>query len=277
MLGKPVADKISEELIQKVKLMEKKPKLAIIRVGNNEADMSYEKAAIKRMESIGIQWESIEFSEDVSEEKLIEKIEELNKDENTNGILIFNPLPNHLDENKIGGFIDPLKDLDSLNPINMAKLIYGDDTAFAPCTPVAAMEILKHYGVKLEGKHAVVIGRSTVVGKPISLLLLDEHATVSICHSKTPNISEIANKADVLVLAIGNAKFADETFVKEGAVVIDIGINVDENGNLCGDVDLESAIEKASLITPVPRGVGSVTTAILAKHVVKAYEIQNND
>ena len=274
MLGKPVADKISNELINKVKTLQKKPNLAIVRVGEKEADIAYENSAIKRIENVGMTWESHKLPEDVSEELLIQKIKELNNDNGVNGILLFNPLPKHIDAKKIGSSIDPLKDIDSLNPINMAKLIYKEEDAFVPCTPVAAMEILKHYGVKLEGAHAVVIGRSTVVGKPISLLLLDEHATVSICHSRTPNVEEIASKADILVLAIGSPKFADENFVKEGAVVIDVGINIDDEGKLSGDVDFDSVIDKVSLITPVPRGVGSVTTAILAKHLLRAYELQ---
>ena len=277
MLGKPVADELTKELINQVESLKEKPKLAIVRVGENEADLSYERSAIKRMETVGIDWESFELSENVSEEELINLLNKLNKDKKVNGILLFNPLPIHLNGRKIGNLIDPLKDVDSLNPINMAKLIYGDESAFAPCTPVAAMEILKYYGVSLEGAHAVVIGRSTVVGKPISLLLLDEHATVSICHSKTENIENISRGADILVLAIGSPKFADEKFVKSGAIVVDIGINVDENGNLAGDVDLDSVKDRAKLITPVPRGVGSVTTAVLAKHVVRAYELQNKE
>jgi methylenetetrahydrofolate dehydrogenase (NADP+)/methenyltetrahydrofolate cyclohydrolase len=276
MLGKPVADKITKELKTNIDQLNTKPKLAIVRVGQEEADMAYERAAIKRMESIGILWDSIELPRNISEAELISKINELNEDKNVNGILLFNPLPNHLDSKKVGESINPLKDVDSLNPINLAKVMYRDENAFAPCTPTAAMEILDYYGVEVEGKHAVVLGRSTVVGKPVSMLLLNRHATVTICHSKTPNIEEIAKLADILLLAIGAPNFADINFVKEGAVVVDIGINVDDSGNLCGDVNMDSVIENVDLITPVPGGVGSVTTAVLAKHVVKAYIMQQN-
>lgn len=274
MLGKPVADRISEKLARKVALLEEKPKLATLRVGNRKNDISYEKSAIRRMESIGILWETHQMPEDVLEEDLIEKIKDLNKDKSVNGILLFNPLPNHFDSKKVGSMIDPLKDIDSLNPVNIGKLVSGNPSGFAPCTPIAAMEILDHYGVDFVGKEVVVVGRSTVVGKPISLLLLDKHATVSICHSKTHNLANFTKKADILIMAIGNAHFADETFIKEEAIVVDVGINIDEDGEIKGDVNLESVIDKVALITPVPRGVGSVTTAVLAKHLLKAYEMQ---
>ncbi|HBV68619.1 MAG TPA: bifunctional 5,10-methylene-tetrahydrofolate dehydrogenase/5,10-methylene-tetrahydrofolate cyclohydrolase, partial [Clostridiales bacterium] len=170
----------------------------------------------------------------------------------------------------------PEKDVDCFNPINVAKIAEGDISGFAPCTPTAAMELLKYYNIELNGKKAVVIGRSLVVGKPMAFLLLGEDATVTICHSKTENLEQVASEADILIAAIGRAKMITDKFVKEGAVVIDVGINVDSQGNICGDVDTDMCRNKAAFITPVPAGVGSVTTAVLAKHVLKGCLIANN-
>ena len=181
-----------------------------------------------------------------------------------------------LNEEVIKYVISPEKDVDCFSPINSAKIMEGDKSGFPPCTPTAVVEILKHYDVELNGANVAVLGRSMVVGKPASMLLLNENATVTICHSRTKNLEKVTSQADILVAAVGRAKMIKENFVKEGAVVIDVGINVDENGNLCGDVDTASVQDKVSMITPVPAGVGSVTTSILAKHVVKACKNQNN-
>ncbi|EGT5080757.1 bifunctional 5,10-methylene-tetrahydrofolate dehydrogenase/5,10-methylene-tetrahydrofolate cyclohydrolase [Clostridioides difficile] len=277
--GKPVADKISEELIKEVDLLVKEginPKLTIVRVGARSDDLSYERGALKRCQNIGITTEVLELAEDITQEEYIDVLKRVNDDKNVNGILCFRPLPKHLNEEVIKYVIAPEKDVDCFSPINSAKVMEGDKSGFPPCTPTAVVEILKHYNVDLKGSKVTVLGRSMVVGKPVSMLLLSEHATVTICHSKTKNLSGVAAEADVLIAAIARAKMVDESFVKDGAVVIDVGINVDEEGNLCGDVDTNAVLDKVSMITPVPAGVGSVTTSILAKHVVKACKLQNN-
>lgn len=277
--GKPVADKISEELIKEVDLLIKEginPKLTIVRVGARSDDLSYERGALKRCQNIGITTEVLELAEDITQEEYIDVLKRVNDDKNVNGILCFRPLPKHLNEEVIKYVIAPEKDVDCFSPINSAKVMEGDKSGFPPCTPTAVVEILKHYNVDLKGSKVTVLGRSMVVGKPVSMLLLSEHATVTICHSKTKNLSGVAAEADVLIAAIGRAKMVDESFVKDGAVVIDVGINVDEEGNLCGDVDTNAVLDKVSMITPVPAGVGSVTTSILAKHAVKACKLQNN-
>ncbi|WP_339076413.1 bifunctional 5,10-methylenetetrahydrofolate dehydrogenase/5,10-methenyltetrahydrofolate cyclohydrolase [Clostridioides difficile] len=277
--GKPVADKISEELIKEVDLLIKEginPKLTIVRVGARSDDLSYERGALKRCQNIGITTEVLELAEDITQEEYIDVLKRVNDDKNVNGILCFRPLPKHLNEEVIKYVIAPEKDVDCFSTINSAKVMEGDKSGFPPCTPTAVVEILKHYNVDLKGSKVTVLGRSMVVGKPVSMLLLSEHATVTICHSKTKNLSGVAAEADVLIAAIGRAKMVDESFVKDGAVVIDVGINVDEEGNLCGDVDTNAVLDKVSMITPVPAGVGSVTTSILAKHVVKACKLQNN-
>lgn len=277
--GKPVADKISEELIKEVDLLIKEginPKLTIVRVGARSDDLSYERGALKRCQNIGITTEVLELAEDITQEEYIDVLKRVNDDKNVNGILCFRPLPKHLNEEVIKYVIAPEKDVDCFSPINSAKVMEGDKSGFPPCTPTAVVEILKHYNVDLKGSKVTVLGRSMVVGKPVSMLLLSEHATVTICHSKTKNLSGVAAEADVLIAAIGRAKMVDESFVKDGVVVIDVGINVDEEGNLCGDVDTNAVLDKVSMITPVPAGVGSVTTSILAKHVVKACKLQNN-
>lgn len=277
--GKPVADRITENLIEetkKLKELDIVPKLAIVRIGENPDDMSYERGAMNRCAKIGIDVQNIVLQGDVSEGEYIEVIKNLNDDKNINGILCLRPLPKNINENKVKSIINAKKDVDCFNPINSAKLFEGEKDGYAPCTPEAVMKILNHYEVDLSGKKVVVLGRSLIVGKPVSIMLMGENATVTICHSKTENLAEEAKNADVLVAAIGRAKMVDKSYIKEGATVIDVGINVDESGNLCGDVDTESAIGIAKMITPVPAGVGSVTTSVLAEHVIKACKIQNN-
>jgi methylenetetrahydrofolate dehydrogenase (NADP+)/methenyltetrahydrofolate cyclohydrolase len=276
--GKPVADALKESLRNEVEELKAKgiiPKLTIIRVGEDPSDLAYERGALKTMENVGIETQVKQLPSDVNQEDFIKTLKEANEDSSTHGILVFRPLPSQLDENVIKYEIAPEKDIDCFSPTNVAKIMEGDETGFAPCTPVAVMEILEHYGVELKGKNAVVIGRSLVVGKPVSMLLLKQHATVTICHSRTVDLPKVASRADVLVACVGRAKMITSEYVKDGAVVIDVGINVDEQGKLCGDVDTDDCVDKCSMITPVPGGVGSVTTSILAKHVVKACKIQN--
>ena len=250
------------------------PIIGIIRVGNKEDDIAYERGILRNCEKVGIKSKIVELDESVSFDNFIKALDSLNNDSKIHGILIFRPLPNQLDENKIKHLINPEKDIDCMNPLNLAKVFQGDISGFPPCTPQAVMEIIKRYEIDLVGKKTVVIGRSIVVGKPLSMMLLKENATITICHSKTANLSAVSKEADVLVAAIGKAKFVTDEFVKPGAVVIDVGINIDEDGKLCGDVEFEPVSNIASFITPVPGGVGSVTTAVLLKHVIKA--VKNN-
>jgi methylenetetrahydrofolate dehydrogenase (NADP+)/methenyltetrahydrofolate cyclohydrolase len=277
--GKPVADAITETVVKEVEEIKGQginPKLKIVRVGADPSDLAYERGALKRMEKCGIEREVIELPVDISQDDFIKELKKVNDDENTHGILVFRPMPKHLDEDVIKYIISPEKDVDCFSPVNVAKVTEGDETGFPPATPTAVMEILKHYDVDLKGKHAVVIGRSLVVGKPVSMLLLKEHATVTICHSRTQDLAGMSRTADILVAAVGRAKMVDDRFIKDGATVIDVGINMDENNKLCGDVDFDKCVGKSSMITPVPAGVGSVTTSVLAKHVVKACRILNN-
>jgi len=276
--GKPVADAITEEVKKEAEVLIQRgivPKLKIVRVGEREDDLAYERAAIKRMTACSISSEVLALPSDISQADFIEQLKNVNNDDTVHGILLFRPLPKQINENDIKFIISPEKDIDCLNPINVAKVLEGEETGFPPCTPSAAMEILKYYNVELKGREAVVLGRSMVVGKPMSMLLLKENATVTIFHSRTNNLEDVTRKADILIAAIGKSNFIKGDHVKEGAAVIDVGINVDEEGKITGDVNTSDCIEKAGLITPVPGGVGSVTTAVLAKHVIKACKINN--
>ena len=278
--GKPVGDALSEVLKGECEALVKdgiQPKLAILRVGAKPNDLSYEKGALKKCDTIGIKAEVTELPEGTTQEEYIEALDKLNKDSSVNGILTFRPLPKGIDEEVIKNVIAPEKDVDCFSPMNTAKLMEGDKTGFPPCTPTAVVEILKHYNVPLKGAKVVVLGRSMVVGKPVSMLLLGENATVTICHSKTQDLQKVCADADVLVAGVGRARMVTADYVKEGAVVIDVGINAKpEGGGICGDVDTDDVVGKASMVTPVPAGVGSVTTSILAKHVIKACKQQNN-
>lgn len=277
--GKPVADAISSELFFEVKKLKTKnivPKLVVVRIGKNGNDIAYERGILKRCNTIGIDVELKKLSENISQDDFIAEIRKINCDKTSNGIMIFRPLPRHIDENVVKFAIDSKKDVDCLSPLNMSKVLENDNSGFVPCTSAAVMEILKYYKCPIQGKRAVVIGRSMVVGKPLALLLLNANATVTICHSKTENIKQISSEADILVVCIGRSNMVDSSYIKPGAVVIDVGINVDENGKLCGDVNTDECNKKVDMITPVPGGVGSVTTSILAKQVVEACRFQNN-
>ncbi len=246
------------------------PKLAIVRVGENPDDLSYERGALKKMEAFGLLAESYAFPADISDEDFKEAFQKINEDISVDGILLLRPLPNQICEKDIEKMIDPLKDLDGISPDNIARVFAGDDTGFAPCTAEAVVEVLKANEIPLTGKRVTIVGRSMVVGKPLSMLLLKENATVTICHTKTINIKDTCKQAEILIAAAGQAKMIDASYVGQDAIVIDVGINVDENGKLCGDVDYSSLEGTASMATPVPGGVGAVTTAVLAKHLVQA-------
>lgn len=269
--GAEVSGKIKEQVQEMLqKLGGYVPKLAIVRVGENPDDMSYERGAMKKMEAFGLRVESHAFPADISDGRFKEEFRKINEDIQVDGILLLRPLPKQICETDIEKMIDSAKDLDGISPMNIAKVFAGDTTGFAPCTAEAVIEVLKAYDIPITGKKVTIVGRSMVVGKPLSMLMLKENATVTICHTRTKDLPGTCRQADILVAAAGRAKMLNGDFVGEGAVIIDVGINVDVNGKLCGDVDFESIQDKASMATPVPGGVGAVTTAVLAKHLVEA-------
>lgn len=269
--GAPVSAAIREWAAEEIKQLQGSvPKLAIIRVGEKPDDMSYERSAVKKMEAFGLRVQTFVFPKDISDEEFKEAFQKINKDPDVTGILLLRPLPRQIKEKEIEAMIDPKKDLDGISPVNIAKVFSGDPSGFAPCTAEAVIEILKANNISIEGKRAAVIGRSMVIGKPLSMLLLKENATVTICHTRTKELPEICRQAEILVAAAGKAGMVEESWVSDGAVVIDVGINVDENGKLCGDVDQASMESRNLLLTPVPGGVGAVTTAVLAKHLIQA-------
>lgn len=274
--GKELAKNIRQNLkIENDKLKEKgiNAKLAVILVGDDSASKVYVKNKSKACNEVGIEYEEILLDADTTMEKLLEVIESLNKREDINGILLQSPIPNGLDIQKAFEKIDYRKDVDGFNPINVGKLTIGQD-GFIPCTPYGIIKMLENYNIPIEGKNAVVIGRSNIVGKPLSQCLLRKHATVTICHSRTKDIKNITKNADILISAVGKLNMVTQDMVKDGAVVIDVGMNRKENGKLAGDVDFDNVKEKTSYITPVPGGVGPMTIAMLMNNVIKATKQQ---
>ena len=270
--GKALAKKIRAELKLEVDELKKKginPKLAVIMVGEDKASKVYVKNKSKACEEIGVEFEEFLLKEDTKMEELLSLINELNNRSDVHGILLQSPIPKHLNINKAFNAIDYRKDVDGFNPINVGKLVIGED-CFISCTPLGVIKMLEEYGIDIEGKNAVVIGRSNIVGKPLAQCLLAKNATVTICHSRTKNIHEITNNADILVAALGKPGYIKSHMVKEDAVVTDVGINRTDEGKLVGDVDFETVSQKASYITPVPGGVGPMTIAMLMNNVVKA-------
>lgn len=272
--GKAISTAIKDELKDKVEALKKEGKnatLAVIQVGEDPASSIYVKNKKKACEYIGIGSVSYELPEDTSEEKLLSIVDDLNNNPEITGILVQLPLPKHIDEDKVIKAISPLKDVDGFHVENVGKLCVGEK-GFVSCTPAGVIQLLKRSNVEISGKNCVVIGRSNIVGKPMALLMLRENATVTICHSKTTNLKEICKTADILIVAIGKPRFIDASYVKDGAVVIDVGIHRDENNKMCGDVDFESVKDIASKITPVPGGVGPMTIAMLMSNCVSAIE-----
>lgn len=270
--GKAVAKKIRKELkkeVEELKTKEITPKLAVIMVGDNSASQVYVRNKSKACEKAGIEFEEFLFDKDTTEEKLLDTIDMLNKDESVHGILLQSPVPKHINIQKAFEKISPKKDVDGFNAVNVGKLSIGQD-AFISCTPYGIIKMLEEYNIETEGKHTVILGRSNIVGKPMIQCMLNKNATVTVCHSRTKNIAEITRNADILIAAIGKPKFVTEDMVKDDIVVIDVGINRMEDGTLCGDVDFENVSKKASYITPVPGGVGPMTIAMLIYNVVKA-------
>lgn len=269
--GAVAAAKIKEEIDHEMgRLNGYTPRLAIVRVGEKPDDISYERNAIKKMEKLGLLADSYTFPADISDGEFKEQFQKINQDENVDGILLLRPLPKQIREKDIERMIDPGKDLDGISPENIAKVFAGEEDGFAPCTAEAVIEILKAGNISLEGKRMTIVGRSMVVGRPLAMLALKENATVTICHTRTRDLEETCRNAQILAAAAGKARMLNGSFVGDGAVVIDVGINVDEDGNLCGDVDFASIQDKAAAATPVPGGVGGVTTSVLAKHLVRA-------
>ncbi len=246
------------------------PKLAIVRVGERPDDMSYERGATKKMQNFGLRVQSYVYPETISDADFKAEFAKINEDPDVTGILLLRPLPKQICEKDIEQMISPQKDLDGISPVNIAKVFAGDRTGFAPCTAEAVIEVLKAYEIPIEGKRVTIVGRSMVVGKPLAMLMVKENATVTICHTRTKDLKGTCRHAEILVAAAGRAKMLNAEYVGQDAVVIDVGINVDENGKLCGDVDYDSIQETASMATPVPGGVGAMTTAVLAKHLVQA-------
>ena len=270
--GKIISTQIKDELREEVKMLQAQgifPGLAVVLVGSNSASQVYVRNKKTACEYVGIKSFSYELPEETSEHELLELIDTLNHDEAVDGILVQLPLPKHLDENKVILAIDPKKDVDGFHPQNVGALCVGLP-GFVSCTPAGVIELIKRSHVEIAGKHCVVVGRSNIVGKPVSLLLLREHGTVTICHSKTKNLTENLKQADIVIAAVGVPKMIQGHQLKEGAVVIDVGINRDETGKLCGDVDFSSAEAVASYITPVPGGVGPMTIAMLMHNCVLA-------
>ena len=276
--GKAISAKTKEELRLEVAALKEKGVsvgLAVIIVGDDPASRVYVNNKKKACELLGIYSEEYALPAETTMEQLLGLIDELNTRKDINGILCQLPLPRHLDEKAVINAISPEKDVDAFHPVNVGKIMIGDFD-FLPCTPAGVMRLLDESGIEIEGKECVVIGRSNIVGKPMSMLLLHRNATVTICHSRTKNLSEVTKKADILVAAVGRANFVTADMVKEGAVVIDVAINRLESGKLCGDVDFDAVAEKCSHITPVPGGAGPMTIAMLMANTVTAAKKQNN-
>lgn len=275
--GKELARKTREEMKIKCDRLKNKgiiPKLAVIMVGDDKASQIYVKNKSKACEEIGIKFVEYILGEDTKQEELLDIIQTLNNDKTINGILLQSPIPKNLDINEAFRTISPEKDVDGFNPVNVGKLCLNQET-FVSCTPYGIMKMFEEYNIDLTGKNVTILGRSNIVGKPLLQCCLNKNATVTICHSKTKKLEEHTKKADIVIAAIGKAKFITQEMIKEGAIVIDVGINRDENGKIVGDVDFRNVSQKASYITPVPGGVGPMTIAMLMKNVIKATEWQN--
>lgn len=274
--GKELAKKVRKELKKDVEELKAKginPKLAVIMVGNDPGSTVYVRNKSKACEKVGIKFEEFLFDEKTEEAELLDLIDKLNADDSIHGILLQCPVPKHIDVNKAFRRISPNKDVDGFNPINVGNLTIGED-AFISCTPYGVVKMFEEYNIETEGKRAVILGRSNIVGKPMIQCMLNKNSTVTVCHSRTQNIGEIIKEADIVIAAIGKPNFVKADMVKDGAVVIDVGINRLEDGTITGDVDYENVAPKASFITPVPGGVGPMTIAMLLNNVVKAAKIE---
>lgn len=271
--GSEVVEALNERIAADVEELQSKgvePTLAILRVGERSDDISYEKGATTRAGKVGVAIKNVILPGDVSEDALINEILLLNADDSVHGVLLFRPLPEHIDEDKVRNLLSPAKDIDGITDLSLAGVFAGIDTGFAPCTAAACMEILDYFDVDCKGKNAVVVGRSLVVGKPAAMMLLDRNATVTVAHSRTADLPSVVRQADIIIACVGRFKMLDASYFSEGQIVVDVGINFNDAGDMAGDVDFEAAEAIVSAITPVPGGVGTVTTSVLMKHVVEA-------
>lgn len=273
LLGKEVTAALNEKIKSRAAALKEKgvePTLGIIRVGEREDDLSYERGAVKRCETLGVACKKILLPADVTQEVLMDAVRQVNEDDSIHGVLIFRPLPRHLDEEAVIRALDPAKDVDGITDGSMVGVFAGREQGFPPCTPQACMEILDHYQIDCTGKKAVVVGRSLVVGKPAAMMLLKKNATVTVCHTRTKDMPSVVKEADIVIVAAGRAGVLDDRYVSPGQIIIDVGINVNDQGKLCGDVAYDKVEPIVEAITPVPGGVGSVTTSVLVGHVVEA-------
>lgn len=274
--GVPVAKRLNEKMCEKVELLAGKgikPTVAVLRVGERADDLSYERGVLKRCEQVGVEVKKVILPQDVDSEDFFETLHMLNEDESVHGILMFRPLPKHIDGEKARKMLKPAKDIDGCTDGSLAGVFTNTNVGFAPCTAQAAIEMLDYYGIECEGKRAVVIGRSLVVGRPVSLMLMHKNATVTTCHTRTADMSSVTREAEILVVCSGQMESIGANYLREGQIVVDVGIGWnDEKGKLCGDVKFEEAEPIVAAITPVPGGVGAVTTSILVSHVIEAAE-----
>ena len=273
--GLPVANALTEVLTERVAALNEKnvtPTLAILRVGERSDDISYETGAMKRCAKVGIAVRQFLLKDDCTKEELLDTIREINADSSIHGCLMFRPLPDKAMEEAACGLLAPEKDVDGMTSQSLASVFTGKGVGYPPCTAESCIELLDHYGIDLQGKRVVVIGRSLVIGKPVSMMLQERNATVTMCHTKTVNMAEVCRGAEILVVAAGKAGVVDGSFVAPGQTLVDVGIHVNAEGKLCGDVNFDAVEPTVEAITPVPGGVGSVTTAVLAKHVIQAAE-----
>lgn len=271
--GAAVVAALNEKMMAEIDVLKLKgvsPTLAILRVGEREDDISYERGATKRCATVGVEVKNVILPADVTQDALMAAVNDLNNDSSVHGVLIFRPLPKHLNEEAVRNALKPEKDVDGITDGSLAGVFTGNGAGFAPCTAQACMEILDFYGIACKGKRVTVIGRSLVVGKPAAIMLMGKHATVTVCHTRTVDMAAVARQAEILIVAAGKAEAVDASFLTAGQIVIDVGINVNEEGKLCGDVKFADAEPIVGAITPVPGGVGTVTTSVLVSHVVEA-------
>lgn len=275
LLGKSLVQEMAGDITARVQVCKERgilPTLALLRVGSRPDDMSYERTAMKRAESLGIATKQIVLDDNATQEELEAAIDAINNDEAVHGCLMFRPLPAHLREQDLCNRLAPEKDIDGISYASLASVFTGDSVGYPPCTASACCALLDHYGIKVEGKKVVVIGRSLVIGKPVSLMMLNRHASVTMCHSRSEGLQDLVRAADIVICAVGRARMFSKYFFVPGQVVLDVGINFDAEGNLCGDVDYDAVAPIVDYITPVPGGIGSVTTQITMDHVVRAAE-----
>ena len=271
--GAPVVAALNEEMSREVESLKSigiVPTLAIVRVGEREDDIAYERGAMKRCEKVGVEVKQVLLPGDCSEDALISTLQDLNNNSKVHGVLLFRPLPKYMDGDRVRNTLSPEKDIDGITDLSLAGVFAGTNTGYAPCTAQACMEIIDYYGIDPNGKKAVVVGRSLVVGKPAAMMLIGKNATVTVCHTRTVDMPAVCREGEILIISTGRPKIVDKRYLAPGQTVIDVGINILEDGSMCGDVDSDAAEGIVGAVTPVPGGVGTVTTSVLVKHVVQA-------